>query len=134
MSPRRLAASLGAVAGVLLGIAGGMAFLAHESRDWHGTLAVAGYAVALAALCVTGYAIVARAPVWLRIIVSVAFPLLAASVWQVVDQAIDDNTDGWKGPAATHLAGGLIALVVALVAFRRRAGAGGDTYAPTHHR
>jgi len=134
MSPRLLAATLGVLGGLLLGAAGGLSFLAHESPDWHGTVAVAGYAVTVAALCVMGYALVAHAPPWLKIIVSVAFPLLAASVWQVVDQAIDDRTDGWKGAASTHLLGAALVLVAALLGFRRRASATQDSYAPTHHR
>ena len=134
MSPRLLAALLGTLGGLLLGAAGGLAFLAHGSRDWHGTLAVAGYAVTVAALCVTGYALVTQAPVWLRIIVSVAFPLLAASVWQVVDQTIDDHVDGWKAAADAHALAGVIVLVVALVALRRRDGERAGAYEPTHHR
>jgi hypothetical protein len=134
MTPRVLAAVLGAVGGLLLGGAGGLSFLARESPDWHGTLAVAGYAVTVAALLVMGYALVARAPVWLRIIVSVAFPLLMASVWQVLDQAIDDRVDGWKAAATTHLLGAAILLVVSLVALRRPAGSRADAYEPTHHR
>jgi hypothetical protein len=133
MSPRLLAAFLGTVGGLLLGAAGGLSFLAHESRDWHGTLAVVGYAVTVAALCVMGYALVTQAPFWLRIIVSIAFPLLAASVWQVVDQAIDDRTDGWKGAASTHALAGVIVLVVGLIGLRRSADRA-DAYAPTHHR
>lgn len=133
MSPRLLAALLGTVGGLLLAVAGGSSFLSRESLDWHGTLAVAGYAVTVAALCVMGYALVARAPFWLRIIVSVAFPLLMASVWQVVDQAIDDRVDGWEAAAGTHLLGGVIVLVVALFGFRRP-GRHADAYAPTHHR
>ncbi len=134
MSPRLLAALLGTVGGLLLGAAGGLSFLAHKSPDWHGTLAVAGYAVTVAALCVTGYALVTHAPIWLRVIVSVAFPLLAASVWQVVDQTIDDRVDGWKGAASTHVLGGVIVLVVALLALRRGADDGAGSYEPTHHR
>lgn len=134
MTPRVLAAVLGVVGGLLLGAAGGLSFLAHKSPGWHGSLAVAGYAVIVAALLVMGYTLVAHAPVWLRIIVSVAFPLLMASVWQVVDQAIDDRVDGWKAAATTHLVGGVIVLVVALVALRRPAGARPDAYEPTHHR
>lgn len=135
MSPRLLAASLGALAGVLLVVAGGGAFLVGGSRDWLDVLALAGYAVAVAALCVTGYGIVAHAPLWLRIVVSVALPLLAASVWQVVDQAIDDSADSWKGAASTHLLGGVIALAAALVVLAvtvRRTGGGDGAYAPTH--
>jgi hypothetical protein len=134
MSPRLLAAVLGAIGGLLLGAAGGLSFLARESPDWHGTLAMAGYGATAAALCVMGYTLVAQAPVWLRIIVSVALPLLMASVWQVVDQAIDDRVDGWKGGAVTHLLAGVIVLVVALYGFRRPARPRSDAYAPSHHR
>ncbi|MGY2876211.1 membrane protein implicated in regulation of membrane protease activity [Marmoricola sp. URHA0025 HA25] len=132
MSPRVVAALLGALAGLLLCAAGGLSFLAREYSDLHHTLAVTGYAVTLAALLVTGYALVAHAPFWLRIIVSIAFPLLMASVWQVVDQAIDDRVDGWRAAAATHLLGGVIVLVAALLAFRRGADRHADHYEPTH--
>jgi hypothetical protein len=134
MSTRLPAALLGALGGLLLAAGGGLSFLSHEAVDWHGWLATAGYVASVAALCVVGYGLVARAPVWLRIIVSAAPPLLLASVWQVVDQAIDDRVDGWKGPATVHLVAGLIVLVAALVAFR---GTGRDrdgAYAPSHHR
>lgn len=132
MSPRLLAALLGSLGGLLLGVAGGLSFLARESPDWHGTLAIAGYAATLLALVVVGYGLVASAPVWLRIIVSVAFPLLMASVWQVVDQAVDDRVDGWKGSASVHLAAAGIVLVVALLGFRRRPGSPPPGYEPTH--
>lgn len=133
MTPRAIALLLGALAGVLLAAAGGLAFLAHESRDLHGMLAVAGYAAAIGAMCAMGYALVAHAPVWLRLIVSVALPLLMASVWQVVDQAIDDRVDGWKAAASTHLAAGVV-LIVAVLVGSRLSRAAEDTYAPTHHR
>ena len=132
MTPRVLAALIGVVGGLLLAAAGGLSFLARESSDLHDLLAVAGYAVTLAALVGMGYALVAQAPVWLRIIVSIAFPLLIASVWEVVDQAIDERVDGWKAVASTHLLGGVIVLVVALLAFRRPAGEHHDHYEPTH--
>ena len=131
MTPRVLAAILGAIGGLLLAGAGGLSFLARESSNLHDVLAVGGYAVTLAALAAMGYALVAHAPVWLRIIVTVAYPLLIASVWQVVDQAIDDRVDGWKAPASTHLIGGVIVLVVALLGLRRPAGAQHDRYEPT---
>ena len=132
MSPRLLAALLGAVGGLLLAVAGGLSFLARDSADLYHLLAVGGYAVTLAALVVMGYALVARAPFWLRVIVSIAFPLLAASVWQVVDQAIDDRVDGWRSAAETHLLGGVIVLVVALVGFRRPVADRDVRYEPTH--
>lgn len=133
MSPRVLAVLLGSLGGLLLCAAGGLSFLAHKSPDWHDTLAIAGYAATLGALCVMGYGLVAHAPVWLRLIVSVAFPLLMASVWQVVDQAIDDKVDGWKGAATVHLLGGVIVVVAVLIGLRRTADRT-DAYAPTHHR
>jgi hypothetical protein len=132
MSPRALAAAVGLLGGLLLAGAGGLPFLAHDAADWHGTLAMAGYAAVVAALCVTGYGLVATAPVWLRLIVSVALPLLMASVWQVVDQAIHDRVDGWKGAATVHLLAGVIGLVAALVAFRRTASDHDHGYEPTH--
>ena len=134
MTPRLLAATAGALGGLLLAAAGGLAFLAHQAHAWHGVLAVAGYALTLAALCLTGYALVVHAPVWLRLVVSVAFPLLAASVWQVVDQAVDDRVEGWKAAATTHLLAGVVVLVASLFGLRRRADDPADAYAPTHHR
>ncbi len=132
MTPRVLAAGLAALGGVLLAAAGGLAFLAHGSRSWHADLAVVGYAVTAAALCVTGYSLVSRAPVWLRIIVSIALPLLTASVWQVVDQVVHDQVAGWKAASATHLLGGLVVLVVALLGLRGAGSEHEDVYAPTH--
>lgn len=134
MTPRLLAAALGGVGGLLLALAGGLSFLSHESPGWHGALAVAGYAATVAALSVMGYALVLQAPVWLRFIVSVAFPLLMASVWQVVDQAIDDRVDGWKAPATSHLLAGAIVLAVALAGLRRPTADRAAAYEPTHHR
>ena len=132
MSPRVLAALLGLVGGLLLGAAGGLAFLAGESADLHDTLALGGYAVTLGALVVMGYALVAQAPFWLRIIVAIAYPLLIASVWQVVDQAIDDRVDGWKAVAGTHLLGGVIVVTVALFALRPPVRHEDERYQPTH--
>jgi hypothetical protein len=134
MTRRLLAAAAGALGGLLLAAAGGLSFLAHRSQAWHGALAVAGYALTLAALCLLGYALVARAPGWLRLVVSVAFPLLAASVWQVVDQAVDDRVEGWKAAATTHLLAGVVVLVAALIGLRRTADDESGAYAPTHQR
>ena len=132
MTPKLLAALLGGIGGLILGAAGGLSFLARESLDWHGTLTFTGYAVTVAALLVTGYGLVASAPVWLRTIVSVAFPLFIASVWQVIDQAIDDRIHGWKGPASVHLLAGVIVMAIALLGFRRLAGGGNRGYQPSH--
>jgi hypothetical protein len=134
MSPRVIAAVLGAAGGLLLLVSGGLSFLSHESRDLYDVVAVVGYAATVAALVATGYALVAQAPVWLRIIVSIGLPLLLASAWQVVDQALDDQLEGWKGAATTHVLGGVVVLAVALGGLRRSQHDGDQGYAPTHHR
>ena len=132
MTPRLLAAALGGAGGLLLVVAGGLSFLAHDSSGWRGAVAVLGYAATVAALVLVGYGLVSQAPVWLRAIVSVAFPLLIASVWQVVDQAFDDGIGGWKGPATSHLVAGVIVLAAALVGFRWAGGDRARSYEPTH--
>ena len=132
MTPRLVAAALGGAGGLLLVVAGGLSFLAHDSSGWLGVVAVLGYAATVAALVVVGYGLVSQAPVWLRVIVSVAFPLLMASVWQVVDQALDDGIGGWKAPATSHLLAGAIVLAAALVGFRRPGADRAPTYEPTH--
>ena len=134
MSSRLVAALLGIVGGLVLTAAGGLSFLMRESPAWQDSAAIAGYSVTILALVAMGYALASQAPVWLRIIVSVAYPLLIASVWQVVDQAVDDRMDGWKGPATVHLLGGVIVVIAALLGFRRSGRNRADSYAPTHHR
>jgi hypothetical protein len=118
MRARLGAAVLGVLAGLMLGAGGGLAFLAHGQEEWHRLLSIAGYGVAVGALAVLGYSLAATAPVWLRLIVSVGFPLLAATVWQVVAEETDRRVDGWKAPASEHLAAGLVLLVVGLVLAR----------------
>ena len=81
MRPRLVAAALGAAGGLLLLVAGGLSFLAGESAGWHGVLADVGYAATVAALCVVGYGLVAQAPVWLRVIVSVTAATNCAEIW-----------------------------------------------------
>ena len=132
MTPRLLAVALGGAGGLLLVVAGGLSFLAHDASGWRGVVAVVGYAATVAALVLVGYGLVSRAPVWLRVIVSVAFPLLMASVRQVVDQALDDGIGGWKAPATSHLLAGVIVLAAALLGFRRAGEDRDRSYAPTH--
>lgn len=132
MTPRLLAAALGGAGGLLLVLAGGLSFLTHDSSGWRGAVAVLGYAATVAALVLVGYGLVSQAPVWLRAIVSIAFPLLIASVWQVVDQAFEDGIGGWKAPATSHLLGGVIVLAVALIDFRRAGADRARSYEPTH--
>jgi len=118
MRTRLGAAVLGVLAGVLLVVGGGLSFLSGEQQEWHRWIATAGYAAAVAALVLVGYGMVAAAPVWLRLIVSVGLPLLAVTLWQVVLDAIDRAANGWHAEAAGDLAAGGLALVVGLLALR----------------
>lgn len=133
MRTRLGAAVLGILAGVLLCTGGGFAFLAREEAEWQRLVAVGGYAVGAGALLLVGYGLAASAPVWLRLIVSVGLPLLAASVWQLVADEIDRRVDGWRGPASIHLAAGLLLLLFGLFS-ARGVGESERGYQPTHHR
>lgn len=131
MRTRLGAAVLGVLAGAMLAVGGGLALLAREESDWQRLLSIAGYAVGVCALLLLGYGLVATAPFWLRLIVSVGLPLLAASVWQLVDDEIGKRADGWRGPATSHLAAGLLLLVFGLIA-ARGASEQERGYQPTH--
>ncbi|MGO4255591.1 hypothetical protein [Marmoricola sp. RAF53] len=131
MRTRLGAAVLGVLAGVLLVVGGGLPFLSGEQQEWHRWIATGGYAAAVAALVLVGYGMVAAAPLWLRLIVSIGLPLLAVTLWQVVLDVIDRAAAGWHAEAAGDLAAGGVALVVGLLAL------GGSLpepsgYRPTH--
>jgi hypothetical protein len=115
MRTRLGAAVLALTGGLLLVLAGAMAFMADGQEDWHRLAAAGGYGVAIGALVLVGYGMVAGAPVWLRLIVSVGLPLLAVSVWQLVVDAIESGVDGWKGPATARLAAGVLMLLVGVI-------------------
>ena len=136
MSTRLGASVLGALSGLLLAAGGGLSYLAGTEPEWHRLLAVAGYTIAVWALVLLGYGIVAHAPVWLRLLVSVAVPVLGISVWQAVDQAIHDAGSGWRANAASWVLAGVIALVIAALTLRtathQRGAHGAHGYQPTH--
>src|SRR5215208_7193812 len=111
MSTRLGAAVLGALGGLMLAAGGGLSYIAGQEPEWHRLLAIAGYTVAVWALVLFGYGIVPHAPVWLRLLVSIAVPVLGFSVWQAVDQAIHDAGSGWQANAASWLLAGLLALL-----------------------
>ena len=133
MSTRLGAAVLGALGGVLLAAGGGLSYLTGQEPEWHRLLAVAGYTIALWALVLLGYGVAPRAPVWLRLVVAMAVPVLGASVWQVVDQAIHDAGSGWRADAASWALAGVAALVVAALTARTATQEHGlHGYRPTH--
>ena len=85
------------------------------------------------ALVLLGYGVAPRAPVWLRLLVSVAVPALGISIWQAVDQAIHDAGSGWRANAASWMLAGIAVLAIAVLTGRtatRQHGAHG--YRPTH--
>ena len=129
MRTRLGAAVLGVLAGLLLSVGGGMAFLDEGQREWHRLISIGGYSVAVAALALLGYGLVATAPVWLRLIVSAGLPLLGLAVWQTVADAFEGRLDGWKAPASTHLSAGVLLVVLGLLLAR---GAERRTYRPSH--
>jgi hypothetical protein len=133
MSTRLGAAVLGALGGILLAAGGGLSYVAGQEPEWHRLLAVAGYTVAVWALILLGYGVAPRAPVWLRLVVAVAVPVLGASVWQVVDQAIHDAGSGWQANAASWVLAGILILVIAALTGRTATHHHGvHGYQPTH--
>lgn len=116
MVPRRIA-SIGAVVG-------GLAWVARVLLSWlddgstDGGLATAMFLVGALALVVAsaaaGYTLVEHAPLWLRVVVVVALPLLLIALFAAVDDAVRTLTseDGWVRGNLTVLVAALIALVV----------------------
>jgi hypothetical protein len=104
MTPSRIASVTAMVGGLCwlarfvlvsagIGVGSGLPGLLH----WGGT------ALLVVALLASGYALVATAPVWLRLVVSVAETLLVLAVWQVVEA-------GLGSARLASLVGGVLAL------------------------
>jgi len=133
MSTRLGAAVLGALGGILLATGGGLSLVTGQEPEWHRLLAVAGYTIAVWALVLVGYGISPEAPVWLRLLVAVAVPVLGISLWQVVDQAIHDAGSGWRANAASWMLAGVLVLVIAVLTGRTAGNEhGAHGYRPTH--
>ena len=104
-------------AGSVAGILGGLGWVARWGADlagddpsWGQPVRWAGLVLLVLALAVVGAGLVSRSALWLRVIVAVAFPLLAWSVYSVVRGTDDDITlDGILGAIAC------VAFVVALL-------------------
>lgn len=129
MRTRLGAAVLGVLAGLLLVVGGGMSFLDERQQEWHRLTSIGGYAVAVGALALLGYGLVATAPVWLRLVVSAGFPLLGWAVWQTVTDALEGRLDGWRAPATAHVSAGVLLVVSGLYVARR---AERSAYRPAH--
>jgi hypothetical membrane protein len=121
MHLRLVSAVLALLGGVVLLVAGVLALVAggdSAGSDWHQTVAVVGYALALLSLAVLGYSLVATAPIWLGAIVAVCTPLLVASVWQALAPELADRMS--DGEAVVWLVGGVLALVLGYLENRSR--------------
>jgi hypothetical protein len=95
-------------------VLGGVGWIVAAYGGWGGTADdnVAYYLgmVALgAALAALGYALVATAPMWLRVVVALATPALGYMVWITVEQALDAHDYLTVGGAGVVMvvAGGL---------------------------
>jgi len=97
-------------------VLGGLVWVAAALMDWGGDVSDVGYLVGLCCLLVAfagaGYALVDHAPVWLRLVVSLATPALGFVVWFTIEDAVASNS-------TVVLGAGLLALVAGFVGFRR---------------
>jgi hypothetical protein len=100
MNPR----TTGSVAGVLGGLCWVVRWGADRAGDdpsWGEPVRWAGLVLLALGLAVAGAGLVSRSALWLRVIVAVAVPLLAWSVYSVVRGAEEDITlDGVLGAVA----------------------------------
>ncbi len=105
MGPRRIAgiaAVLGGAGWVLSSALTG----SDESGGHGGPLFYGGLVLLALALAAAGYALVEKAPVWLRLVVATAVPLLVLMIWQLLDQAL--------AASFTELLGGALAVALGL--------------------
>lgn len=125
MDPRRVAS----VAAVL----GGLGWLTKVGLIWAndgsntgdglvGVMFFVGLAGLVAALAAAGYTLVETAPVWLRLVVTVATPVLVMLVWQMLDQAIKAvyTQQTWLRDEVNIVLAAVVALVLGLWGLRRR--------------
>jgi hypothetical protein len=80
-----------ALAAVLGGLVWVIAALLDWQQDVHPVAYAAGLVWLLVSLAALGYALVEKAPVWLRAIVCVATPALGYAVWFTVRDAFDTD-------------------------------------------
>ena len=115
---------LGSVAAIVGGLVWILvAALAWGDEDPGGVLYVVGYALLLVAGAAMGYSLVAKAPVWLRAVVTVANAALGAMLWLILDDSLS--------PGSTALlVGGVLLLVGGGIGLTRSSGPGSTDKAP----
>ena len=82
-------------AAAMAAVLGGLVWLVAAGLDWGQDVNPIVYTVGLiwflVALMGLGYGLVEKAPVWLRVVVSVATPLLGYGVWFTISDAFSSN-------------------------------------------
>ena len=114
--------------GSIAALAGGACWLVKVALIWGnggtntagGLVAVAyfiGFAALLVALLAGGYSLVTTAPIWLRVVVSVAVVLLGWTLFTIVDDAVKGvySSQGWLRDELGILIAASIALAVGVV-------------------
>ena len=101
-------------------VLGGLVWLVAAVLDWGRDVNPVVYTVGLVWFLLAsmglGYGLVAKAPVWLRAVVSVATPLLGYGVWFTISEAFTSNY-------LPVLAAGLLLVAVGVVVLARGRGA-----------
>jgi hypothetical protein len=115
---------LGSVAAVLGGLVWILvAALAWGDEDPGGVLYLVGYALLLVAGAAMGYSLVAKAPVWLRAVVTVANAALGAMLWLILDDSLSPGS-------LALLVGGVLLLVGGGIGLSRSSGPGSTDRPP----
>ncbi len=102
---------VGAVAAVL----GGLLWIVAGALGWgddvlNQSLYVAGLGLLVVAFAALGYALVASAPIWLRVVVTIATPALGLMVWLILRDSVPSEYVAAVSGGVLLLAGGGIAL------------------------
>jgi hypothetical protein len=103
MAPRRI--------GSFAALLGGVVWLVAAVLEWgaepNQNLYLTGLALMMLALAATGYALVATAPLWLRVVVTLATAALGLMVWLIVRDSAADHIALLGGGIALLLGAGL---------------------------
>lgn len=122
MGPRKI--------GSFAALLGGVVWLVTAVLEWgsepNRTLYLAGVVLMLVALAAAGYALVATAPLWLRLVVGLATPALGLMVWLFV-------YDGVSAKHLTLLGGGIALLLGSGLALSRGRDKEGEPAGPGSH-
>lgn len=108
--------------GSLAAVLGGLVWIVAAVIGWGDDeldqpLYLAGLVLLVLAFVALGYALVSSAPVWLRVVVAVATPLLGLMVWLIL-------RDSLSSEYVAVLAGGVLLLVGGAIALGRSGRAG----------